>query len=198
MAISVSFSLESSCLCAMRKHFAAYSRYRAANSPAFIPNPGSALRRNTCCNAAAEGSFLCRAPPTQIQPPVGRKIGQLSREPGEWRPPRRRKDQSLCEKRPPNAAAFRNIPEAGVDTHQLQPTVAVPRERMLLDKVERLIREAPGLTATELARRLFGVNAYHSQVSTECRVLAHFKRIERRGSGGPGDPFRYFPAKSDG
>jgi hypothetical protein len=65
---------------------------------------------------------------------------------------------------------------------------------MLMDKLEHLIREAPGLTATELARKLFGVDGYHSRVGAECRLLAHSKRVERRGSGGPGDPYRYFPA----
>jgi hypothetical protein len=64
---------------------------------------------------------------------------------------------------------------------------------MLIDDVERLIHEAPGLTATALAQRLFGHDGYHSRVSTECRVLAHVKRVERRGGGGPGDPFTYYP-----
>ncbi|HTV35258.1 MAG TPA: hypothetical protein VMF12_02410 [Xanthobacteraceae bacterium] len=64
---------------------------------------------------------------------------------------------------------------------------------MLLDKLEQLIRETPGLTATELAERLFGIDGHHSRVSAECRLLAHFKRVERRGAGGPGDPYRYYP-----
>lgn len=67
---------------------------------------------------------------------------------------------------------------------------------MLLEKVERLIHETPGLTATELAQRLFGLDGYHSRVNAECRLLAHLKRVERRGSGGPGDPYRYFPANA--
>jgi hypothetical protein len=65
--------------------------------------------------------------------------------------------------------------------------------RMLLDDVERLIREAPGLTATALAHRLFGHDGYHSRVSAECRALVHVRRVERRGGGGPGDPFTYYP-----
>jgi hypothetical protein len=65
---------------------------------------------------------------------------------------------------------------------------------MLIDDIERLIRETPGLTATELAYRLFGINEGYSQrINTECRALAHLGRIERRGSGGPGDPYRYYP-----
>jgi hypothetical protein len=65
---------------------------------------------------------------------------------------------------------------------------------MLIEDVERLIEEAPGLTATALAQRLFGHNGYHSRVSAECRALVHVKRVERRGNGGPGDPFTYYPA----
>ncbi|HTV37383.1 MAG TPA: hypothetical protein VMF12_13205 [Xanthobacteraceae bacterium] len=67
---------------------------------------------------------------------------------------------------------------------------------MLIDDVEELIRKAPGLTATELAERLFGIDGHHARVSAECRLLVHFKRAERRGSGGPADPYRYFPASS--
>ena len=66
---------------------------------------------------------------------------------------------------------------------------------MLIENLERLIRDFPGLRATELAERLFGINGYHSRLSAECRLLAYAKRVERRGSGGPGDPYRYFPSK---
>jgi hypothetical protein len=68
---------------------------------------------------------------------------------------------------------------------------------MLLEKVEHLIREAPGLTATELSQKLFGINGYHSRVNAECRALHHVERVARRGSGGPGDPYRYFPSGLD-
>ncbi len=65
---------------------------------------------------------------------------------------------------------------------------------MLIEDVERLIEEAPGLTATALAQRLFGHDGYHSRVSAEIRALVHVGRIERRGAGGPGHPFTYHPA----
>jgi hypothetical protein len=65
---------------------------------------------------------------------------------------------------------------------------------MLIKDVECLIDEAPGLTATALAQRLFGNDGYHSRVSAELRALVHVGRIERRGAGGPGDPFTYHPA----
>jgi len=68
---------------------------------------------------------------------------------------------------------------------------------MLLEDVERLIHEVPGLTATALAQRLFGHDGYHSRVSAECRALVHVRRVERRGSGGPADPFTYYPMQGE-
>jgi hypothetical protein len=64
---------------------------------------------------------------------------------------------------------------------------------MLLDDVERIIRERPGLTATQIARALYGRNGYAEQVNHGCLALARVGRIERRGRGGPGDPFTYHP-----
>jgi hypothetical protein len=69
---------------------------------------------------------------------------------------------------------------------------------MLVDELEGLICKTPGLTATELACGLFGPHSYGGRVSAECRMLAHVGRIERRGSGGPGDPYRYFPIMAHG
>lgn len=66
---------------------------------------------------------------------------------------------------------------------------------MLIEDVERLIEEAPGLTATALAQRLFGYDGYHSRVSAEIRALVHVGRVERRGTGGPGHPFTYHPVR---
>jgi len=63
---------------------------------------------------------------------------------------------------------------------------------MLIDEIENLIHRTPGLTATELAEKMFGIHGHHARVSAECRMLAHFGRVERRGSGGPGDPYRYY------
>ncbi len=68
---------------------------------------------------------------------------------------------------------------------------------MLIEDVERLIQETPGLTATALAQRLFGHDGYHSRVSAEIRALVHVGRVERRGGGGPGDPFTYHPIPGD-
>ena len=63
---------------------------------------------------------------------------------------------------------------------------------MLIDTVERLIREKPGCTATQLAQALFGLDGYQERVSPACRALCACGRVRRQGNGGPGDPYRYF------
>ncbi len=68
---------------------------------------------------------------------------------------------------------------------------------MLIDDIERIIRSKPGLKATEIAAELYGASGYHQRVAAECRALVHIGRIERRGDGGPGDPYRYFPHEAD-
>lgn len=64
---------------------------------------------------------------------------------------------------------------------------------MLRDDVERIVGERPGRTATELARVLYGVDGYQERINPVLRALIAAGCIERRGSGGPSDPFRYFP-----
>lgn len=64
---------------------------------------------------------------------------------------------------------------------------------MLIDDIEKLICRTPGLTATALAYALFGEDGYNQRVSAECRTLVYAFRVERRGHGGPGDPFTYHP-----
>ena len=65
---------------------------------------------------------------------------------------------------------------------------------MLIDDVERIIRTTPGLTATQIARNLYGINGYGERVRSVCQTLHALGRIERTGLGGPGDPFRFYPA----
>lgn len=70
---------------------------------------------------------------------------------------------------------------------------------MLADTIEKLVRTTPGLTATQLAEKLFGVRGYSERVNPVLRELCAAGDIERHGSGGPGHPFTYHPAlKSDG
>lgn len=68
---------------------------------------------------------------------------------------------------------------------------------MLIDDVERIVRTRPGLSATQIAGALFGIDGYGERVRSACQALQRFGRIERAGKGGPGDPFRYFPAAAD-
>lgn len=63
----------------------------------------------------------------------------------------------------------------------------------MLDRLAKLIHDRPGLTATELARELHGDDGYHERVGGACRVLAQFGKVKRRGNGGPGDPYTYYP-----
>lgn len=65
--------------------------------------------------------------------------------------------------------------------------------RMLIDDVEHAIRKTPGLTATEIARGMFGDDGYHERVNAACRSLTTQGRVTRNGKGGPGDPFTYHP-----
>jgi hypothetical protein len=62
--------------------------------------------------------------------------------------------------------------------------------------IESFVEENPGRTATQIAEALYGVKGYHQRVSGTLRLLSDLGRIERRGSGGPGDPFRYFVAQN--
>ncbi len=68
---------------------------------------------------------------------------------------------------------------------------------MLIDLVEQTIRDKPGLTASEIAFELYGPNGYHQRVAAECRMLVYLGRIERRGSGGPSDPYTYHPSSDE-
>jgi len=66
---------------------------------------------------------------------------------------------------------------------------------MLIDDIQRIVRATPGLTATEIARALSGVDGYGEQVRSSCQALYSAGRIGRTGNGGPADPFRYYPAQ---
>ncbi len=59
-----------------------------------------------------------------------------------------------------------------------------------------LVEKGPGRTEAELAEAIYGPGpqAYQQHVNQDCRMLADARKIERRGAGGPADPFRYFPA----
>ena len=65
---------------------------------------------------------------------------------------------------------------------------------MLTDDIARVICQQPGLTATQIAARLYGIDGYHERVGGGCRLLSETGRVQRRGAGGAGDPFTYYPA----
>lgn len=65
----------------------------------------------------------------------------------------------------------------------------------IIDDVETVIVKWPGLTETELAKALYGLNGYPQQVNAACRALIRRGRIERRGKG-YAEPFTYYPAEN--
>lgn len=67
----------------------------------------------------------------------------------------------------------------------------------LADVLMFLIEKGPGRTEAELAEAIFGDRAYQQRVNGECRLLVDRGRIERRGTGGQSDPFKYFPILSE-
>lgn len=65
---------------------------------------------------------------------------------------------------------------------------------MLIDDVEQVIGQSPGLTARQIAAALFGIHSYQERVGATCVSLCDSGRVARHGPGGPGNPFTYFPA----
>ena len=70
----------------------------------------------------------------------------------------------------------------------------------IIQVLEFLISNGPGRTEMELAVAIFGDNdkAYQQRVNQDCRMLVNKGAIERRGQGGPADPFKYFPTSTTG
>lgn len=66
---------------------------------------------------------------------------------------------------------------------------------MIADEIERVVQQHPGLTATRIAAKLYGNDGYHERAAVHCRLLATSGRIARQGSGGPGDPYTYYPSE---
>ena len=60
-----------------------------------------------------------------------------------------------------------------------------------------LIRKRPGRTEAELAEAIFGEHGYQQRVNEDCKLLERQGYVERVGTGGPGDPFRYFPVANE-
>ena len=62
------------------------------------------------------------------------------------------------------------------------------------DVLEFLIQKGPGRTEAELADAIFGEGGYPQRVHIDCARLVAGKKARRRGAGGRGNPFRYYPA----
>jgi hypothetical protein len=57
----------------------------------------------------------------------------------------------------------------------------------ILDEVHR----KSGLTAVEIAVRVYGRRSYQPKVIQNCRRLVEAGHLERHGKGGVSDPFTY-------
>jgi hypothetical protein len=68
------------------------------------------------------------------------------------------------------------------------------RKMALADDIDLLVSRRPGLTELALAKSLFGHMGYQQRVNSTCRHLFREGRVERRGTGGPGHPFTYYPS----
>ena len=61
------------------------------------------------------------------------------------------------------------------------------------DEVINEVRQHSGLTAMEITLNIFGRrHPYKQSVNGVCRRLVEAGHLERRGKGGPGDPFTYY------
>ena len=56
-----------------------------------------------------------------------------------------------------------------------------------------LIEKGPGRTEAQLAEAIFGPSGYQQRVNQDCQLLVNRGEVERRGLGGPGQPYTYFP-----
>jgi hypothetical protein len=65
----------------------------------------------------------------------------------------------------------------------------------LADHIDQLVSHRPGMTELALAKSLFGRVGYQQRVNSTCRRLFREGHFERRGTGGPGYPFTYYPAR---
>jgi hypothetical protein len=61
------------------------------------------------------------------------------------------------------------------------------------EDVETLVTRKPGMTAPDIARALFGPKGFQQQVNPSLLGLYREGRIDRRGYGGSGDPYTYYP-----
>lgn len=69
---------------------------------------------------------------------------------------------------------------------------------VLADVLLFLIEKGPGRTEAQLAEAIFGNSGYQQRVNGDCWLLESKGYVERRGEGGPSDPYKYFPRTKAG
>lgn len=62
--------------------------------------------------------------------------------------------------------------------------------------LKHLVYKGPGRTQAELAIAIHGDAGYQQRVNQDCALLVAGGEVERRGSGRPDDPFRYYPRQA--
>lgn len=60
-----------------------------------------------------------------------------------------------------------------------------------LDVLFHLIKKGPDRTELELAQAIYGDAATQQDVNQDCRVHVRNGLVERKGTGGRADPYRY-------
>ena len=63
-------------------------------------------------------------------------------------------------------------------------------------QILELVKRRPGMTEVEIAKELYGRDAVQQNVNPDCRALVSLGLVERRGVGGRGDPYVYYPRRS--
>jgi hypothetical protein len=71
-----------------------------------------------------------------------------------------------------------------------------PGKLVQIDVLAYLIRKGPGRTAAELTKAIHNDVHQEASVYQDCLSLCASGDAERRGSGGPSDPFRYYPVEN--
>jgi hypothetical protein len=69
------------------------------------------------------------------------------------------------------------------------------KQEHVAQQVLEAVRRRPGMTELEIAKGIFGPAAVQPQVNPHCRKLLERGLVERKGGGGPGDPYVYYPAQ---
>lgn len=60
------------------------------------------------------------------------------------------------------------------------------------DRLVKAIEAAPGRTEKQLSQDLFGPRSGQARINFTCRLLELRSLVERAGSGGRQDPYRYY------